>query len=272
MSAEDHIQTKPNKTKKKKKKKKKTKSTTEALAVCPNFFPTETIHAAVSVMETKAMGQGLSTSKLIPKGAVIMESTSLLGFFYPSRKPIRNIDYRAVWFKFKTNDMQELIDQVLARTSPTSLALSASFRKETSDWLKDLDLMDLFSRFRTEEKEKYHNNPNEFIDATLEELVNFTHRCALRALDLGFARAVYLTGSLINHSCSPNCRATYSCQGKQKIIALRDIQEGEECFVSYLDIPGLEHQVTTQDQTRQVLRELYGFDCVCNLCLKNENG
>ncbi|KAJ7459866.1 hypothetical protein FB451DRAFT_1271782 [Mycena latifolia] len=73
-----------------------------------------------------------------------------------------------------------------------------------------------------------------------------------------------LASQLFNHSCLPNAAAKYilspSNLPKMEVVALRDICEGEEICLPYLD-PALL-------QSRQQIFQLsYGFQCRCNSCV-----
>ncbi|KAI0365729.1 SET domain-containing protein [Pilatotrama ljubarskyi] len=73
-----------------------------------------------------------------------------------------------------------------------------------------------------------------------------------------------LASRLFNHSCVPNAVCKYVIRRSEpvlmQVVALRDIEEGEEITIPYLD-PALPYQ------TRQeALRVNYGFECNCRLC------
>lgn len=63
-----------------------------------------------------------------------------------------------------------------------------------------------------------------------------------------------------NHDCLPSCQASVNDDGHVAITALRDIPEGEELSISYID--------ATQDYEtrRKTLSQHYGFDCKCARC------
>ena len=48
------------------------------------------------------------------------------------------------------------------------------------------------------------------------------------------AAALYQAGSIFNHSCAPNCAATYE-ESLLSIRTIRQVKEGEELTVSYVD-------------------------------------
>ncbi|CCL99706.1 uncharacterized protein FIBRA_01728 [Fibroporia radiculosa] len=80
-----------------------------------------------------------------------------------------------------------------------------------------------------------------------------------------FGHGIYpLASRLFNHSCVPNAVAKYIISPfesvQMEVVALRDIAEGEEITIPYLD-PALPLH------TRQeALRLNYGFTCTCPLC------
>ncbi|KAI0217005.1 hypothetical protein L0F63_004158 [Massospora cicadina] len=91
--------------------------------------------------------------------------------------------------------------------------------------------------------------------------------------------ATFPVGSLINHSCIPNCMY-YNCylddgvlpkleggmRGAQSIVTIRHILPGEEITVPYLD------GILNQKSRQRELYECYHFRCSCDLCLRNLDG
>uniref|UniRef100_F7FRC7 [histone H3]-lysine(4) N-trimethyltransferase n=1 Tax=Monodelphis domestica TaxID=13616 RepID=F7FRC7_MONDO len=70
---------------------------------------------------------------------------------------------------------------------------------------------------------------------------------------------LYPSMSLLNHSCDPNCVIVF--EGPSLFLrAVRDIQQGEELTICYLDVlmPSAERQ--------KQLKEQYCFDCDCPGC------
>ncbi|GMF19105.1 unnamed protein product [Phytophthora fragariaefolia] len=65
---------------------------------------------------------------------------------------------------------------------------------------------------------------------------------------------------LINHSCQPNCTWSNAGDGIMEVRALREIQEGEEITLSYIDID------KERAERRKELRETKHFDCHCERC------
>ncbi|KAJ4358771.1 uncharacterized protein N0V89_003355 [Didymosphaeria variabile] len=78
-------------------------------------------------------------------------------------------------------------------------------------------------------------------------------------------RIIYLHGSLFNHSCIPNVHFAYnSTLGMETFHAVRDILEGEELTVSYIN--GI---ILTRSQRQEAL-ERWGFLCACPACADTE--
>lgn len=75
---------------------------------------------------------------------------------------------------------------------------------------------------------------------------------------------LYLTQSKINHSCKPNVEIRFPFSNNVlQVVALRDIAEGEEICISYLD----ECELNRSRHSRQkYLEENYLFACECEKC------
>jgi hypothetical protein len=73
------------------------------------------------------------------------------------------------------------------------------------------------------------------------------------------AKGLYLSISLFNHSCSPNCMITF--EGDCATVrTLRHIQEGEELVVSYIDT------ALPFDVRQAQLKKQWCFQCKCVKC------
>ena len=81
--------------------------------------------------------------------------------------------------------------------------------------------------------------------------------------------AVFETGAILNHSCSPNCVLVYERpeeEGEemmQKIIVISDVKEGEELCHSYVELC----QPTAE--RKRHLKVSYGFECSCRRCVED---
>ncbi|XP_030853047.1 N-lysine methyltransferase SMYD2-like [Strongylocentrotus purpuratus] len=80
----------------------------------------------------------------------------------------------------------------------------------------------------------------------------------------GIAPGIYLRASMVNHSCDPNCQVI-SDGRKLQLRTVKDVTEGEECTISYVDL---------MDPTKERQAELekrYHFTCKCVKCIKEIN-
>ena len=64
-----------------------------------------------------------------------------------------------------------------------------------------------------------------------------------------------------NHDCTPSAQATVAADGCVTLTALRDIGEGEEVTISYVDV------TEPYDERRKTLMTHYGFECKCARCV-----
>lgn len=73
------------------------------------------------------------------------------------------------------------------------------------------------------------------------------------------AEATFPVGSLFNHSCRPNASLFYI--GRRQVIrAIRDLREGEEVCLTYVDV------MNTRENRQYELQQKYSFVCQCERC------
>lgn len=77
-------------------------------------------------------------------------------------------------------------------------------------------------------------------------------------------RYLYLFASKFNHSCNPNCNWVI-IDGIIKIKSLREINQSEECTLSYI---GLETLIKSTFNRQNVILENCRFICKCEKCIK----
>ena len=80
------------------------------------------------------------------------------------------------------------------------------------------------------------------------------------------ATAIYLEYSLLNHMCRPNCGWEQE-YGKMWVFALQDIEPNSQLGISYLSF---RYDINLREIRRQELKEDFGFDCSCYVCLEEE--
>lgn len=71
-------------------------------------------------------------------------------------------------------------------------------------------------------------------------------------------------GSLINHSCEPNCVVVFQNRTLY-LTAITDIEKMDELLIAYCD------PIQDQMMRQRYLRDNYFFDCKCNRCILNCN-
>ena len=84
------------------------------------------------------------------------------------------------------------------------------------------------------------------------------------ALPLGSSAmqsGLFLDASRINHACAPNAQNTWNATlDKLTVHAVKDVAEGEEITISYLDGTG------THAARQRKLSDAFGFACTCGTC------
>ncbi len=81
------------------------------------------------------------------------------------------------------------------------------------------------------------------------------------------SRLLFLHISLINHSCAPNADIIFfdAPNGRKgmRVFAIRDIEPGEEIFISYLD------RIETLNYRARAAQLLSWLLCTCTRCVRN---
>ncbi|MED6145264.1 Histone-lysine N-methyltransferase atxr4 [Stylosanthes scabra] len=76
--------------------------------------------------------------------------------------------------------------------------------------------------------------------------------------------AVYILPSFYNHDCDPNAHIIWIDNADAKLKALRDVDEGEELRICYIDAS------LDRDARQELLSRGFGFQCNCNRCLHGD--
>lgn len=80
-------------------------------------------------------------------------------------------------------------------------------------------------------------------------------------------RRLFPLTARINHSCCPNARSRQTTDGYKVVTAIRDIEEGEEVLLKYLD-----HVRYSRRGWQATTQRTWGFVCDCDGCSsKTEN-
>lgn len=72
---------------------------------------------------------------------------------------------------------------------------------------------------------------------------------------------LFLTTSRINHACQPNSRSRQTSEGNKVVMSIRDIEEGEELTLRYLD-----HKLFSRSEWQAETQRMWGFVCNCPGC------
>ncbi|KAJ0124499.1 lysine methyltransferase SET5 [Diaporthe amygdali] len=72
---------------------------------------------------------------------------------------------------------------------------------------------------------------------------------------------LFLITSRINHSCQPNSRSMQTSDGHKVVTAIRNIEEGEELTLRYLD-----HKLFSRSEWQTETQRIWGFVCDCPGC------
>lgn len=97
----------------------------------------------------------------------------------------------------------------------------------------------------------------------------FTNSTELMSRGKDVGSGLFPEFARINHSCVPNAYSAWNeIIGQQTVHAGRDIQAGEQIFISYLGRTGA---FLTRDERNQTLRGRWGFDCVCAHCVDSDS-
>ncbi|GER57123.1 histone-lysine N-methyltransferase ATXR4 [Striga asiatica] len=90
--------------------------------------------------------------------------------------------------------------------------------------------------------------------------------CAAAAVaaEAAVGNAIYMLPSLYNHDCDPNVNILWTENVDAKITALRDIEEGEELRICYIDAS------MDYDARQAILYQGFGFRCKCFRCASKD--
>jgi hypothetical protein len=102
----------------------------------------------------------------------------------------------------------------------------------------------------------------ELVASSYEDLLSSA--AASVSCDASVGNAVYMLPSFYNHDCDPNTHIVWLENVDVKLKALRDIEEGEELRICYID--------TSMDVNarQKILADGFGFECHCLQCLSGD--
>ncbi|KAG2549173.1 histone-lysine N-methyltransferase ATXR4-like [Panicum virgatum] len=102
----------------------------------------------------------------------------------------------------------------------------------------------------------------ELVAGSYEDLLSSA--AASVSCDASVGNAVYMLPSFYNHDCDPNTHIVWLENVDAKLKALRDIEEGEELRICYID--------TSMDVNarQKILADGFSFECHCLRCLSGD--
>lgn len=152
--------------------------------------------------------------------------------------------------KFKTKAIRSLspiIEEVLNRKKLYELSLGIN--KEEEEEEEDDDDFDEFSDEKTIEW-SYKDTPDG---------PKHTTKFSSKLFPDFEGSGLYPLISKFNHNCAPNVSMEFADSGTGFAIASRDIREGEEMTISYVDL-----RMDYEDRTKELGE--YFFKCLCGVC------
>lgn len=102
----------------------------------------------------------------------------------------------------------------------------------------------------------------ELVASSYEDLLSSA--AASVSCDSSVGNAVYMLPSFYNHDCDPNAHIVWLQNADAKLKALRDIEEGEELCICYIDAS------MDADARQKILADGFGFKCRCLRCLSGD--
>lgn len=102
----------------------------------------------------------------------------------------------------------------------------------------------------------------ELVASSYEDLLSSA--AASVACDASVGNGVYMLPSFYNHDCDPNTHIVWLENADAKLKALRDIDEGEELHICYIDAS------MDVNARQKILSEGFGFQCRCLRCLSGD--
>ncbi|KAI4972736.1 hypothetical protein ZWY2020_003661 [Hordeum vulgare] len=102
----------------------------------------------------------------------------------------------------------------------------------------------------------------ELVASSYEDLLSSA--VASVTCDASVGNAVYMLPSFYNHDCDPNTHIVWLENADAKLNTLRDIDEGEELRICYIDTS------MNVNARQKILTEGFGFQCRCQRCLSGD--
>lgn len=102
----------------------------------------------------------------------------------------------------------------------------------------------------------------ELVTGSYEDLLSSAYASVESAAAAG--NAIYMLPSFYNHDCDPNTHIIWIDNAEAKLKALRNIDEGEELRICYIDAS------MDVEARKSLLSQGFGFDCQCLRCTSGD--
>ncbi|KAI0834679.1 SET domain-containing protein [Hypoxylon sp. FL0890] len=215
----------------------------------------QTFTKSIEVRPVQGMDMGMFATEYIPQGTVIISESPLMSL--PA-----NLDNYAMFcyaYDNLSKDVASQVDELHA--NPKILAKQSSGK----NW----------ENFDGWYRRSVQNSKVDISTGGGLLLREIAVRRYAKAYTIFCTNAVEITGGRvglyptycrINHSCDPNSRWTFE-GNNLKVVAMRNIDAGEQIFVSYSwEVKDPEKNLN-RNERRRVLQN-WGFDCECERCTR----
>ena len=210
----------------------------------------EYIHNNIQKKYIEGKGYGFVALNHIPKNTIILSE-------YPSFK-IDN--YSPSQF-----DMFELIFNILKSKNKLKSRFMNYMPQSLNNNYSQIigNIKTTFGKLKSHNHIIYDYMVNNY---SMDEIVLLSLKYISNAFDFfDHGPIILLTGSIFNHSCSPNIIFGKSDDVNPKMVftTIRDIEKGEELCDSYVDIFS-DYKIRTSN-----IKNRYGFVCMCDRCTRD---
>ncbi|KAK1282501.1 Histone-lysine N-methyltransferase ATXR4 [Acorus calamus] len=172
-------------------------------------------------------------------------------------KGFYEIERRADWSAFDEHCREQEVKYPLLVKRFACMVLSGASGADALDILQPARL---FPQNILEMEEEFRLLKDAFLTAGIA----YDQMSSSVIANAAVGNAVYMLPSFYNHDCDPNAHIIWIDNADAKLKALRDIEEGEELRICYIDA-SMDH-----DARKTLLLEGFGFQCCCPRCMADD--
>lgn len=204
---------------------------------------------------------GVIASRRISRGSIILSDPFVMSIQEPTEDP------------FPQYEMNGLLSQMLYQLLKQYVQLPLDKREQFASLhphIPDAGCRDWFREQLRRHAGVELEGSNKEDNAHLDFLVRlyytfntneFSKKEPGRAGVVWTVRRLFPLTARINHSCRPNARSRQTTDGYKVVTAMRDIEEGEEVSLKYLD-----HVRFSRGGWQATTQRTWGFVCDCDGC------